>query len=460
MNWIRHLSHRSQALRRLCLVGVWVATLALSGQVHAHSLVTSAHSVSLDAQGRLYATMSFGLIQRDSDALSARWICPEAFESSGQALDRAVVAQQDSVWLLDDGQLMRSDDAGCSWTKASLPAGAGEPVEVSATDKELWVRTQGPSGLLLRSGGAWSQVALPTGTELTSLYAGPSAGALWATAQQQQPVSLVTSDAGGTWTTSPLPKTGNADVKYIALTRHTDNSDWMALKISAGMGLDQLWRSQDAGVSWEAMFAPKPGQDIAEAVWLADEASGTLLVGSMSAGIWRSVDGAQSFKLIEGAPRVGCLRILAGKVYGCSDEFINGAALMVSADLGASWGPALCFGSVGESASCADKVCAAGWAAVKETHGLGLAPACDAPVIPDADVDAGVNPVDAAGADGGALLQQPDVSGGGGVVAKRDGCSAQPRGAPSGLLWLLLCALSLYLRRATPTRPTEKRSQT
>jgi len=438
---------KSGLMQVLRIVGLLVVVLSVhhSAEVSAHSLVTSAHSVSVGPKGNRYVTMSFGLIRQPNSQLSAEWICPDSFGSNGQALDRVVIAHAQGLFILDDGLLTRSSDEGCTWTKETLPAEVGKVVELVSTDAALWVRTEEPAALLRREAAGWVELKSPANQALSSLRAGPGLQDLWVTGEADKPISLLSSDGGDSWTVNALPKTGIPDAKFTALARHPKQATWLVLRVRAAMGLDQLWMSVDAGASWQAAFAPKPGQDIAEAVWLADEASGTLLVGSMSAGIWRSTDGGQQFSLVPDAPRVGCLRRFGAEVYGCSDEFINGAALMSSTDKGKSWSAALCFGSVAKVSTCAT-LCVPQWEQTRQTHSLASDPTCLSPPSQDMDVSDGQGSADVSASDG-AYATFDAGQGGGVVVAKRDGCQAQPIGNPADTMWLVLFASLLLIGR-------------
>lgn len=442
------------------LCAALVLSVGLTRPARAHSAVNSAHSVAFGADGSQLLTVSFGLVHRGVGAAPA-WLCPTAFGASKPALNRAVVAHGDAYFLLSDGGVYRSQTGACPWQPQTLPAGTA--IQLASADGGLWalLDKENSSVLVRFVKNGWTPVALPKQAKLAGIHAGPGAERVWATGQQgEQGTVWLSDDGGATWATHALPKAEFEQTTFTPLTAHPVQADLLLVRAASALKVDRLLGSTDGGVSWQLMLAPNAGIDLSSAVWLPSKATGTLFVGSASAGMWRD-DGAGLTKMA-GAPRIGCLAHHQGRVYACTDEFAWGASLLGSDDAGKSWTPSFCFAEITGAHSCAP-TCAGGWADVVAEHGIQTGKACGGGTATWMDGFSGADGGAVSVADGSAAdtwLPPGSTPGGGAVAAKpKDaGCQASPLGrtplSQRPIALSILCLVALVGVRLVRRRPS------
>ena len=435
-----------------------VATVARIAPAAAHSAVNSVHSVAFGADGSRVMIVSFGVIHRAPNAAPS-WQCPAAFGASADALNRTVTAHQGGFLLLSDGGVRRSNDGRCAWTPEVLPNGLA--LQLAATGDALWLLLDdnGTSTLLRRQIATWVPTATPAGLVIEGVHAGPGSQRLWLAGQLDgKGVVALSDDAGITWRTRALPPATFEQTRFSPLAGHPSQPDLLLVRAHSALKVDRLLRSLDDGETWAEILAPNAGIDVSAAVWLPGAATGTLLVGGASAGIWRSVDSGSTFTKISNGPRVGCLLRDGKRAYACADEFAWGAALLVSDDDGKTWAPDFCFAAITGPAACQPS-CAAGWPAVVAAHGIQTGHACGLGGVAAPDNDAGSDTAasgdaalgDTAASDPDQITAAPKP-----LVARAQntGChsGASPgRGRPWSALLVVATVYLLIRRRRSPT---------
>jgi hypothetical protein len=247
-----------------------------------------------------------------------------------------------------DSGVHRSQDGGETWTKL----GGGLPDEFTG---QVAVDPQGGSVLAnpgaagiyrsLDGGDTWSQsVAHPGG--VNGFLHHPTSQTVWTVTSQQG--AFRSMDDGATW-----QQAANAGLPLNQFTLGPLAYDGAQLYLGTdGQG---IYVSTDDGDSWTK--APSAGLPDAPSggsmlnIAASPTVAGVLYVQTLTAGIFRSDDGAASFTELDTAPnrtRYAGLRIAPGAtstIYVSTDETQGGAGgLLRSTDDGQSWevfGPAM-----------------------------------------------------------------------------------------------------------------------
>jgi photosystem II stability/assembly factor-like uncharacterized protein len=269
---------------------------------------------------------------RSSDLGTTWCLMPDPERPSSIAASPASADYLYATRAVDDGgalELVKTSDAGVSWTVAPLPV-SGATLSLSAQDPNVLVAAAfNDSPWISRDAGdSWTPIALPTELE-GSVYifppvfdpASPEHLVAFAAAEQQR--VFVTTDAGGSWQESfPAFGVGNV-VDGLAAGPNSALYAWSD---------ERLTVSNDWGQTWFET-GPLPTGDAQ--VFGGNSRGGHSLYVRNSIGLWRSDDAGANFEaltlpndfepLLVGLPED---QGIIGQVPG---------ALMVSVDAGQSW---------------------------------------------------------------------------------------------------------------------------
>ena len=257
--------------------------------------------------------------------------------------------------------------AACTPTSPTpAPAPTGGPPQASATTSQPPVTSAEPSptGALLPAGAVWELVDLPApagdwSMASRELYDVKSIGARLVAVgiDGSAPLVAVSDDAGRTWRIVGFPAeakgetdslravAGTPDGVVVAVGTHGSKCKFAGEQVtSCGDQAGRIWRSGDAGDTWQAIKTPafdSVGPEVS-LVDVAVGASGFLVVGNVSgpskagARAWTSSDGLQWKAAAAFQPAVGWVArvtsafaaggevFVAGTDVSCGEWFDNG----------------------------------------------------------------------------------------------------------------------------------------
>jgi hypothetical protein len=331
-----------------------------------------------DQPHRIIVSTTFGLLVSDDDGAHFRFVCEEAVGPVGHitALYQAGPGPLHALYAANGNRGMsRSIDGACSW---SLPSGTlaeayvpdlfpdpSDAMHVVAIGTPFGDGGFVPWGLYDShdSGATFTgplfadtQMGILTGVEI----ARSSPQTLYLTMKRSEPLRpfvVRSTDGGANWQMyDATPTLGAAELRILAV----DPADPMRLYLRAIPSAtgDQLVLSSDGGATLHSALT-LPG---AMSSFLV-ASDGTLLVGTRSDGGWTSSDGGGTFTPWAGAPHLRALGERDGLLYACGDNWLDGFALGVSSDHGASWRALLQFSQICGILQCADlqTTCASSW---------------------------------------------------------------------------------------------------
>jgi MYXO-CTERM domain-containing protein len=359
---------------------------------------------------------NFGLIATSDAGASWEWSCEAPLTANGRLYQLGIAPTGDgvvaarivasSLW-----GAVYSDDDACTWK------GAGGDVASQLTVTDVFVdradarrvfalaSDDGGDGVSRASafassdGGASFGPAIfvaPPGALLLGVESAASdPGTIYLALESTpgQPQLARTGDGGAHWDTIDLaPALGSSRVGIVAV----DPTDAAAIVLRASTATDdRLAISRDGGAHWGTPVI-LPG---ALTTFLR-RADGTLLVGGIAshgqAFGQRSLDGGATFQdwpHPQGAlPHFRGLAERDGVLYAAADDVMDGFALGVSSDGGATWRPLLAYGQVTRIRPCVADACRSNCRTLAAA-GLWPAATCDAPAAPVTAMDAGTAPV-------------------------------------------------------------------
>jgi photosystem II stability/assembly factor-like uncharacterized protein len=239
---------------------------------------------------------------------------------SWTAVRREPVRPQGALVMLDRdhglsyagrGVLLETRDGGTLWTeRKALPidvtGGERRMALLTAPGGTVWVVDQGGMFRSADAGGTWAEVALPDGLR------GRVDQLFWSTAQRGWALAATCGDLAGASDrcTRSLWTTGNAGANWQPIPAAGDAGWWIAADAAAvllGRSDGSVWRSADQGMTWQrAQTPPSPSraltlQALGEVAWLI----------SGEGRLWRSTDRGLTWRVValpDGASAVSDLR--------------------------------------------------------------------------------------------------------------------------------------------------------
>jgi MYXO-CTERM domain-containing protein len=343
-----------------------------------------------DRPDEILLSTTFGLLVSEDAGKNFYLACEEAIAPYA-ALYALGPPPDDDVFAASGTGLAISRDHGCTWARAGgtiagayvvdefpdpsdatrvlavsrvIPDGGGFAMVLAGSGDGG--RTFGPPLYQSRAGDVINGVeiarAAPATLYLTAFVSAPPTG----------PSILRSLDGGATFTTFDQRTFSTAPMFLAAV----DPVDPMRLYLRVRSGtVDDFAISTDGGATVRVAFQ-LPDQLSA----FLPRADGTLLLGTRYAASFRSTDGGQTFVTWPGAPHLRALAERGADLYAAGDDQIDHFALARSSDGGATWQPLVRYADVRGPLSCGNlpQTCAAPWARLMATYGIGVPPVVDA----------------------------------------------------------------------------------
>jgi photosystem II stability/assembly factor-like uncharacterized protein len=233
----------------------------------------------------------------------------------------------DRLLAASPGGIFFSRDQGSTWLRATGALAADTRSVLFDPDGEFAFALA--SGRILRSsdhGETWQQLTLTE--SFASLSAGPSGLVLAGTAGGGGGRVLLSRDAGATWTA--LLSGIHGEISSVSIP-----SDKYLYAATYGA----VARSSDGGTTWQTAAGPGGGDHVVSVV--ADQKTPTtVFLLQTFAGVWKSIDAANSWRLTNPYPAVEAplsLQIVDSTPWLVYANIGAGGGLFASADGGYSW---------------------------------------------------------------------------------------------------------------------------
>ena len=354
---------------------------------------------------------TFGFLQTHDAGHTWTWMCESAIGYEGQEDPFIGIVDGGNIAAATTQGLSVSSVGGCAWDKVTAPAYVGQspatdlvvdPLDPKRIVALVVAADQAHHRLVVSEdrGATWTELGqpLPDGVvgltlELTRdtpqrIYVSALLGA-----DLTSHGLLLTDDGGAHWTTHPFtPKTTDAQGvplpvdqtvvlgTYIgAIDPGARDTVW--LRVRRVMQGDQLWRTQDAGLTWTLAFEAVSGRLPAFAL-SPDGASVAVGAGLPKPGLWRAATADLAFAKVR-ETSTSCLKWVAAGLYLCADEDSAGWTLAQSGDGGDSVTPLFHRADLTPlacpTASRTAVICGKLWPGVADQLGVGQSPASPAP---------------------------------------------------------------------------------
>ncbi len=308
---------------------------AFPDELQVFAPAASPHAIVLGA--------NFGLVQSADDGQSWAFVC-EGLISGSSLVTMYGLGPDGSVFAISGGTALRSVDQGCSWSPSNaIPGSSLRDLFVDPLDvQNVWVIADGfeveaPNALYLSTDGG-ATFGAPAYTEAAGYLAGVEASHTeghvlvsgYFSARDggsDLPYLARTADLGATWAQALHPE---LEPRRIAIAQVYPSDDHVAYLRLFGTGQDALAVTDASGGIQNLLELDEPMSAFALG------GDGTLYVGAKSGHLWVREPGATSFTLGSG-PKLRCLAERAGTLYACGDDLVDGFALGVSTDHGATF---------------------------------------------------------------------------------------------------------------------------
>lgn len=355
---------RPDARRALTILALCFAGALQSGAVaHAHGVFPETERVAIHPSDprTIVVQSSFGVLVTEDAGASWGWIC----RASTRALDtedpRIVVTEDRAVVFAVFEGIERGEGLGCSIGAPAEALGGAVAIDVDrASDGTLLTVTSsgGVPNSVFRSideGRTWSAAGDPVGTVLfETLRIAPSdpsrvylTGSVPPAPGTERTASVFRSDDGGaTFARMDGPALDGARNLYLLGVDAADpDRSWLVGP--RAMADDSVYESTDGGQTFrEVMRLPEVRAFASDATTRS-----TWIGGREHTGLYVSRDGAP-FESVGPPLQVACLTARFGRLWACTNEYVDGFSLGVSDDGGASFTPVLTFDQVRRTRTC------------------------------------------------------------------------------------------------------------
>ncbi len=305
---------------------------------------------------------TYGFLQSTDGGQTWHWICEVSVGYDGQEDPFIGILANSSILAATSQGLSLSADHGCGWAKIAAPEYLGRLPAI-----DLIVDPQDPKHAIVLdvsedqqhhqlmathdNGMTWTQLgdALPNNAEgltlefapsrLTRLYVSARVGA-----NQDQHAILRSDDGGLTWVTLPFNPT-MLDQNGVPLAADQTQvlgtyigavdpalPDTVWLRVRRSFNPDQLWRSQDGGVTWQQAFQSPKGKLFGFAL-SPDGKQVAVGATNPQPGMWRANTADLKFTQLNDMSTY-CLKWLDTGLYVCADEILDGMTIGLSTDNG------------------------------------------------------------------------------------------------------------------------------
>jgi hypothetical protein len=350
-----------------------------------------------DQPQRIIAATNFGLVLSEDDGASFHWVCEDAIGLFA-TIYQLGPPPDDRLFAVTADGLMLSADNACSWSPARGSVEVASDVFADPNDP-LHV-------LVVAQGGA------DAGSDaVRAVFESNDGGSNFGAAKYQTPPGAYIEGV-------EIPR-GDPKTVYVAL--YLTEPD-VSAQLLRSMDGGEHWQAHDVSASIDGLFMRILGVDPvrpdivylrvlengpAERFAIYDDATGTahvtlstghkitaflrrsdgaLIVGTTGEGAYISNDGGESFDALPNAPHLRGLGERGGRLYAVADDMLDGFAIGMSEDRGASWKPLLRFEQIKGPLACGSVPtrCAIPW--------MNLLATLAKPPSPEPSVDAGAPP--------------------------------------------------------------------
>ncbi len=266
-------------------------------------------------------------------------MCEDALGYGGTYDPDYAIAADGAVYSTSFDGLRRTRDGGCTWPLVGGNIDSLFPAAVDiAADGAVWVAmTSGTDNgvftstddgatfqrtALVRPGAFWNAQVLSRADANRAFVTGVLIPGLVPDGGIDQPVALLyrTDDAGASWIELPVSDFAfgtNAEVFVLDVAPGAPDTVFARVRAAMPPNGDALYRSTDAGATWSKLL--DTGDFISA---FAVRADGTVLVGTVLDGVYRSTDLGESFSRPTDQPQMGCLGESSdGTLYACGANY-------------------------------------------------------------------------------------------------------------------------------------------
>jgi len=339
-----------------------------AGRAHANGAFPDSLRIFVpaDRPAEIILATNFGLIMSRDDGATWDWVC-EHGDGFLATQYQAAAPPSRRLFAVAPAGLAYSDDDACGWSLAvdlmstTVTDAFADPVNpnrVLALASFIDLNGQAQSGLFVsgdagKTFGAPKYLAAAASSLVSVEVAASEADRIYLTAFHSNlgrpPGGAVihSDDGGGTWATSDVtPVTGERIVRIAAV----DPVDAQKIYFRVTGSEDAIGLSTDGGVTMTL-----PLVVTAQLTGLLRRANGQILVSALDVvdgALYQSTDAGKSFSRLATRLAIRALAERAGKVYVATDDVVDGFALGVSTDDGATFKPLLRFNQVKGARAC------------------------------------------------------------------------------------------------------------
>jgi photosystem II stability/assembly factor-like uncharacterized protein len=318
-----------------------------------------------------------GLLISDDSGASWDWICEDAI-GTFSALFQLGAAPDERLYAISRHGLVLSSDGGCSWTNPDgIAQQAGDvfpdpsdPAHVLIASQVALADQPGRSDVIVESsdyGETFGPAQFATASaSISGVEVSRSEPALryltMSSLELQHPYVVRSSDRGQSWRAIDLSRQlGQQMCTLRILAIDPDAARSLYLRLSNG-ARDALGISRDGGDTVRVAL-----QLEARMSAFLRRSDGALIVASSDGQSWISRDGGDTFAIWPTTLHISALAERAGRVYASTNDKLDGFAIAVSSDGGATWRPLLRLAELRGPRTCGSiaQLCAAPWAKLK-----------------------------------------------------------------------------------------------
>jgi hypothetical protein len=285
----------------------------------------------------IYVASTFGLLISHDDGCSFRWVCEQAIGYGGTFDPKYAIARDGTIYATTFDGLRVSRDGGCTFTTAGTRATPSldgiwvDALDLGPDDDDVWIGTAESAGandvyhstdaartfrsVGLRSSTIWWKSVRVAASDAQRVYVSgyqvaSGAADLAVLPLDQRPPGkaaflLRTDDRGASWRHMPLTDMQVATTPVVLLEAVDPTNPDIVFARSLGANPpagDRLYRSIDGGATWDEVLV---SADAIRKVLITHDQR--VLVATITAGLFASTDGGQTFAPLADQPQTACL---------------------------------------------------------------------------------------------------------------------------------------------------------